>query len=314
MDIHKNARLTPKSRALLVERIRQQGWSAARAAAAAGVSERTAWKWLARHRTEGDAGLNDRSSRPRRFHQTNAEAKERIVVLRRDDRLTCRRIAREMACSTATVARIVRAAGLSRLTVNPAPSPAVRYNYAEPGGLLHLDIKKLGRFDAPGHRITRDRSRRSRYLGWDFVHVCIDDASRVAYAEILDDETSVTTIGFFDRAVQWFANRGVTAQRVMTDNGVPYRSHAFADRCQTLQIRHIRTRPYTPRTNGKAERLIQTLMREWAYAVPVSSSQQRAQLLSPYLHFYNQHRAHSAHSGLPPFSKLSLNNVLRIDT
>ncbi len=308
MDIHKNARLTPQSRALLVNRVLREGWTVAEASHAAGVSERTGWKWLRRFREEGLAGMVDRSSRPR---GTGASARRRIVRLRRA-RMTCRKIAAQVRRSRSTVARVVKAAGLARLrTLDGPPPPVVRYEYGHAGGLLHVDTKKLARIDGIGHRITGCRRGMKRGVGYDFAHVCVDDHSRVAYVEILPDERGETAAAFFRRAVAWFAMRGVKVERVMTDNGTCYRSHLFADACRATAIRHLRTKPYTPKTNGKAERLIQTLLREWAYRYPFRSSAERQQLLGPYLHFYNHHRMHSALADQPPISRLTLNNVVR---
>ena len=313
MDIHKNARLTPRSRALLIQRVVEQGWRVVDAAVAVGVSERTGWKWLKRYREEGVDGLRDRSSRPCRSRGTGSSARRRIIRLRRA-RLTCRRIAALVRRSRATVARIVRSAGLSRLRSLDPVIPVRRYERRSVGELLHIDTKKLGRIGVIGHRITGNRAVRVRRVGWEFLHVCIDDASRLAYAEILGDERQSASIAFLERALAWFEARGVTARELMTDNGPAYKSHAFAAACRRFGLRHIRTRPYTPRTNGKVERLIQTLLREWAYRLPYRSSADRYQLLAPFLHFYNYHRAHTALSGLPPISRLTLNNVLRLDT
>ena len=314
MDIHKNARLTPQSRALLVRRVLEEAWSVAEASDAAGVTERTGWKWLRRFREEGLEGLRDRSSRPRRSRSTPASARRRIVRLRRA-RLTCRKIAAQVRRSRATVARIIKAAGLSRLRLlEGPPPPVVRYEYGHAGGLLHVDTKKLARIEGIGHRITGCRRGMKRGVGYDFAHVCVDDHSRVAYVEILPDERAETAAAFFRRAVAWFASRGVKVERVLSDNGSCYRAHVFAVTCRNASIRHLRTKPYTPRTNGKAERLIQTLLREWAYRYPFRSSAERRQLLGPYLHFYNHHRLHSALAGQPPISRLSLNNVMRRDS
>ena len=313
MVIHKNARLTPQSRAVLVRRVLEEGWSVAQAAAAVEVSERTGWKWIKRYRDEGLEGLGDRSSRPRRSRRTGQSVRRRIVRLRRL-RLTCRRIAAKVKRSPATVARIVKAAGLARLrSLDPQP-PLIRYERQHAGELLHIDTKKLARIHGIGHRITGCRRAQNRGIGYDFVHVCIDDASRVAYVEILADERGPSAAGFLRRAIAWFGARGVRVERVMTDNGTCYRSHIFADACRATDVRHLRTRPYTPRTNGKAERFIQTLLREWAYYYPFRSSAERQQLLGRYLHFYNHHRMHSALAGQPPFSRLPLNNLMRRDS
>ena len=211
------------------------------------------------------------------------------------------------------MARIVKKAGLSRLrSLEPRPE-LIRYQRDRPGELIHLDTKKLARIDGIGHRITGCRRREKRGIGYEVLHVCIDDASRIAYVEMLQDERGPSATAFFRRAIAWFAARGIRVERVMTDNGMCYRSHLFANACTALGVRHVRTRPYTPRTNGKAERLIQTLLREWAYRYPFRSSSERQKLLTPYLHFYNHHRMHSALAGQPPISRLNLNNVMRRD-
>lgn len=310
MDIHKNARLTPASRALLIERVLQHGWNVLEASDAAGVSERTGWKWLRRYREEGHDGLYDRSSRPRRSRGTAASACRQIVQFRRA-RLVGRRIAKLVGCSHSTVARVLAREGLSRLrSLDPVP-PIRRYEREHPGDLIHMDIKKLARVVGIGHRITGSRERRKREVGYEFLHVCIDDASRLTYAEILPCETWRSLLGFAVRALTWFKQQGVTVLRILTDNGGCYRSHAFRSFCASVGIRQRFTRPYTPQTNGKAERMIQTLLREWAYRFPFHTSALRTALLAPYLHFYNHHRAHRGIGELPPISRLSLNNVLR---
>lgn len=239
--------------------------------------------------------------------------RRKILKLRRA-RLTCRKIAGHVRRSRSTIARIIKTAGLARLpSLKGPPPPVVRYEYGQAGGLLHLDTKKLARIDGIGHRITGNRRGQKRGRGYDLVHVCIDDHSRVAYVEILPDECGQTAADFFRRAVAWYEQRGVKVQRVLTDNGTCYRAHVFAAACRDPTIRHLRTKPYTPRTNGKAERLIQTLLREWAYRYPFRNSAERQQLLEPYLHFYNHHRMHSALADQPPISRLNLNNVMRRD-
>ena len=201
--------------------------------------------------------------------------------------------------------------GVGTAAATAPPEPLRRYEKQLPGELLHLDTKKLGRIAGAGHRVTGQRQHRSRGIGWEYVHVAIDDASRVAYVEVLEDERAETAVSFLQRAHRWFADRGVTTLRVLTDNGSAYLSRAFAAACRGLGLRHSRTRPYRPRTNGKAERLIQTLLREWAYGFAFDSSAARRQLLLPYLHFYNHHRAHLALGGRPPISRLGLNNLVR---
>jgi len=225
--------------------------------------------------------------------------------------MTARRIAAITQVSLSTVARICRQEGLNRLTRIDPPPPPRRYERDRPGELLHVDVKRLGRFDRVGHRITRRRSFGSARQGWEFVHVATDDASRVTYAEILPYERASTASPFLIRATAWFAKNGVIIERVMTDNGSAYRSHEFAAVCRALNARHIRIRPYTPRTNGKVERMIQTLLREWAYRFEYPSSDERERWLRPYLHFYNFHRAHSSLNYSPPISRLDKNNVLR---
>jgi transposase InsO family protein len=304
VKLHPNARLTPFARELLVDRVRRLGWPIQDAAQAAGVSLRTVYRWLARERQEGRAGLQDRPSRPRRIpHRTGCHRAERIERLRRR-RLTAAQIAARLAMPRSTVAAVLKRRGLERLSrLTPKPA-AVRYERKCPGELLHLDVKKLGRFRRVGHRITGDRARNSRRAGWEFVHVCVDDHSRLAYVETLADERGDTTTAFLRRAVRWFRRQGIRAERVMTDNGSGYLAHAFADACREFGLRHLRTRPYTPRTNGKAERFIQTLLREWAYARPYRTSNQRTKRLVPWLRYYNRQRPHSALRGLPPHSRI----------
>ena len=315
--MHKNARLTPKGREVMLARL-EAGQHPTDVAQAMGVSLTTVKKWRRRHREEGLAGLQDRSSRPRRCRsQLPAKVVERVVALRRKRR-TGRYIARQLRLSSASVSRILRRARLSRWReLEPRP-PANRYQRAEPGELIHLDIKKLGRIKGIGHRIHGDRSNRlrNRGIGWDFVHVAIDDASRIAIADIASDELGDTATALFRSTVAHFQRRGIRVQRVMTDNGSPYLSKAFAAACQELGIRHLRTKPYTPRTNGKAERFIQTALREWAYASAYRSSDQRTQALKTWIHHYNWHRPHSALDSKPPISRLSLsgNNLLRLHT
>lgn len=311
MDVHKNARSCPLSRALLCRRVRKHGWSLRRAAEAAGLSSRRAREWVGRN--DRHEPMTDRSSRPHHSAAIDEDVHQRIVALRRD-RMTMRRIALLVAVSLSTVARVCRRAGLSRLTRIDPPPPPRRYERAWPGELLHVDVKRLGRFDQIGHRITRKRSFGSGYQGWEFVHVATDDASRVTYAEILPDEHGLTATVFLARAILWFAKQHVVVQAVMTDNGSAFVSHPFSAFCRSVSVRHLRTRPYTPRTNGKVERVIQTLLREWAYRFTYNSSAERHRWLSPYLHFYNVHRAHSALNYNPPISRLDKNNVLRLNS
>jgi len=313
MDLHKNARSCPRSRVLLVRRVIEGGWTVRRAAEAQGLSERAAYRWLARYRAEGLAGLEDRSSQPHRVpRRTPRERVEEIV------RLRLRRMSgAEIACRTgvarSTVARWLVRAGMGRLKQLAPPEPIRRYQKEHPGELLHLDIKKLGKIRGVGHRITGNRLQRARGIGWEFVHVAIDDASRIGYAEVLADDRGDTAANFLQRAVSWFEAHGVKTLKILTDNGGCYISRPFAEICRLLGVKHSRTRPYRPRTNGKAERFIQTLTREWAYAFSFDTSLARVHLLEKYLHFYNHHRAHSALGGRPPYSSLNLNNVVRIN-
>jgi len=293
VKLHGNARLTPHGRALMCHRVREQGWTVIRAAEAAGCSERTCYRWLARF----DAGesLGDRSSAPRRVPgRTPAEVEAVIEQLRRL-RFTSTRIAAELGLATSTVCAVLARLGLGRLSRLEPPEPANRYCRRHPGKLVHVDVKKLGRFTKPGHRVTgRGPGHHNHRVGWEAVHVCVDDTSRLAYVEVLPDETAVVSIGFLARAVAWFAARGITIERVMTDNGAPYKARAWAAWCADHDIRHIRTRPYRPRTNGKAERFIQTMLREWSYAATYQSSDHRTQALPAWLNYYNNHRPHSA--------------------
>ena len=274
MNMH-NARLTPQGRLLLVQRVTGQSWTVRSAAGAAGLSEHQAYRWLARYRAGGAAGLIDRSSAPQRCrHRVSPERVAAIERWRRR-RLSGPAIARQLGMRVSTVGGILRRRGLGKLAALEPRSPVVRYQRARPGELIHIDTKKLGRIAAVGHRITGDRRHRTRGAGWEAVHVCIDDASRLAYGEVLPDERKGSAVPFLERAVGWFARHGVTVEGVMTDNGSAYRSHRWRTACGALALRHIRTRPYTPRTNGKAERFIQTSLREWAYARPFATSHDR---------------------------------------
>jgi transposase InsO family protein len=284
MNIHKNARLTPLGRERMVCRI-LAGQTPEAAALAAGVCPATARKWLKRFLAEGVEGLADRSSRPKSLrNETPPETADRIVALRRR-RWTGGHIARETGVSSATVSRILKRAGLSRLKDLQPAEPARRYEYGRPGDMIHLDIKKLGRFEQVGHRITGDRrgqsaprARKTGGYGWEYVHFAIDDHSRLSFTQIHPDEKAASAVAHLRARVAWYASLGVTIKRVLTDNGSCYKSHAFARACRELGLRHIRTKPYTPRTNGKAERFIQTALREWAYARAYETSRQRAEI------------------------------------
>lgn len=311
--MHKNARLTPKGREVMIQRL-EAGQRVDEVAQALGISGTTVRKWWRRH--QAGEGLQDRSSRPQRSpRQTCAELRAQVEALRRQRR-TGRWIAQQTGLSPATVSRLLRQAGISRWReLEPQPPPR-RYEYDAPGELIHLDIKKLGRIGSPGHRVTGNRSHRHRGIGWDFVHVAVDDHSRVAAATIAADECGQTAVAILHQVVADYRARGVTVRRIMTDNGSPYVSRAFADACRALDLKHIRTRPYTPRTNGKAERFIQTALREWAYATCFETSAQREQALEHWLHHYNWHRPHTAVGGLAPASRLGLsqNNLLKLHT
>jgi transposase len=315
MNIHQHARTTPRSREALVQRVARGAESGRDVAEALGVSERTVRKWVQRYRTEGRAGLQDRSCRPRR--QPTATARELVAwVLRlRRQRWTGAQIARALRLSRATVARVLRRHGLQRLRALEPAAPVQRYEYRRPGGLVHLDIKKLGRIGRVGHRITGDRRGQVRGIGWEYVHVAVDDATRLAYVEVLPDEQGVTVTAFLWRALAWYRRLGIRVRRILTDNGSGYRAHVFAQCGHSARLRHLRTRPYTPRTNGKAERFIQTLLREWAYIRAYRTSAERLAALPHWLHYYNVHRAHAGLHDRPPISRLSrvrADNLVRL--
>lgn len=300
----------------MVRRVVIEGQAHGVVAQAFGVDVKTVKKWVARFEAEGPAGLEDRSSRPGRLRQpTSVETVERIIALRRERR-PGKQIAVETGVSRSTVSRILRAARLSRARDLDPPPTVVRYEREHPGELIHLDIKKLGRFDQVGHRITGDRTRQSSSrgkrggkawgAGWEYVHVCIDDASRIAFSQIHPDEKKESAIACLEAALAYYASLGVTVSRVMTDNGACYNSFAFRDFCRARGLRHIRTRPYTPKTNGKAERFIQTSLREWAYAKAYPTSDHRAADLPAWLHRYNWHRPHGGIGSKTPISRLGL--------
>jgi len=314
MNVHKNARLTRLGRERLVGMI-ADGVTFCRAGTLCGCSAKTAAKWWRRFERDGRDGLLDRTSRPHSLRNPTPEAvAEQIITLRRQ-RLTGAHIAARLGVSAATVSRVLRRAGLSRLRDLEPAEPVRRYEREHPGDMIHLDIKRLGRFERTGHRITGDRTGQStsRGIGWEYVHVCVDDASRLSFTEIHPDEKAVSAVAHLRAAVDWYASMGVTVARVMTDNGSCYKSHAFRAACADLSLRHIRTKPYTPKTNGKAERFIQTALREWAYARAYQTSDQRAADLPVWTHLYNWHRPHAALKSKPPISRLRLkrNNLLR---
>ena len=315
MDIHKNARLTPYGRERMVTMV-LSGQTPKAVSEAVGVCPRTVRKWVERYQAEGLAGLQDRSSRPRQLYRpTPQPVIDRIESLRRQ-RLTGQAIAAEVGVSPATVSRVLKRLGLNKLSALEPAEPVRRYERERPGELIHIDIKKLGKFNQIGHRITGDRTGQSnsRGVGWEFVHVCIDDASRIAFSQIKPDERKRSAVAFLKAAVAYYANLGVIVERVMTDNGSCYRSFAFRNACRRLGLKHIRTKPYTPKTNGKAERFVQTCLREWAYARAYPNSKQRAEELPFFIHRYNWHRPHGAIGAKPPISRLGLagNNLLRL--
>lgn len=305
MNVHSLARTTPRSRALIVHRVQREGRSVAQTAQAFGISPRTVSKWLARHRASGTAGLMDRSSRPRRSPERLEPARVDLILQLRRCRQTSPQIARGLSMACSTVARELRRAGLHRLRLLDPPEPPRRYERRHPGELLHLDVKKLGRIGGRvGHRIHGDYRRRVRGVGWECAHVCVDDASRIAYVEVLPNEQAPVTMAFLERAVAFYRRLGIHVQEVMTDNGPAYLSQIFRLACRRLGCRHLRTRPYRPRTNGKAERFIQTLLREWAYARPYTHSWKRTRALRPWLRYYNHRRPHGSLDGRSPISRI----------
>lgn len=312
MNSHKHARLTWIGRARLLVRIEQVGIAVA--AEEAGISVRTAYKWKARHAQEGAAGLRDRSSRPRRLRAAVSEAQRAQALTLRSQRRTIRAIAHALDRPYATVRRFLAAQGLGRLPPVETPPPVVRYERPHPGEMLHLDTKKLGRIEKTGHRVTGNPRDHTRGAGWEVLHLAVDDHSRLAYTEVLPDERKATTTGFLERALIWFGEHGVAVQRLMTDNGTAYRSKSFGIALQQRGIRHLFTKPYTPRTNGKAERFVQTALREWAYAFTYAHSSERTAHLARWQHYYNHHRRHSALGDRPPISRIPLNNLSNLNT
>lgn len=316
MNIHKNARLTPVRREEMALAVIEGHLSQAQAGRVYGVSAKIVSRWVERYKVDGRDGMTDRSSRPKTSpRQTDNGLAERIITLRRQ-RWTGKHIAMETGVSPATVSRVLRRAGLSRMKDIVPAEPVVRYEYAEPGGLIHLDIKRLGRFERVGHRITGDRTGQSnsRGVGWEYVHICIDDASRIAFTDIFPDEKAVSAIAFLKAAIAYYKGLGITVTRVMTDNGSCYKAKDFAKNCKALGLKHIRTKPYTPKTNGKAERFIQTALREWAYARAYPSSEHRKAHLPNWTHLYNWHRPHGSLNSKTPISRLNLSsdNLLRL--
>ncbi len=316
MNVHKNARLTPRGRERIVRQVESRQAPQA-VAEAAGVCPRTVRKWVDRYRREGSAELQDRSSRPHRFRQPTAQAVVDEIERLRRQRWTGKQIAAETGVSPATVSRVLRRLGLNKLSALEPAEPIRRYEREKAGELIHLDIKKLGRIGSVGHRITGrypGAVNRHHGIGWEFVHVCIDDASRVAFVQVLADQRKESAVAFLEAAVGYYAKLGVRIERVMTDNGSCYRSKSFLAACKRFGLRQIFTKPYTPRTNGKAERFIQTALREWAYARAYDNSDQRSTEMLYWLHRYNWHRPHGSLKANTPISRLGFpeNNLLRL--
>ena len=311
MKSHKNAKLTFEGRKLLIERIKTIGMMPA--AEAAGISVRTARKWYARYQSEGPDGLMDRSSRPHKTRSTIDEAlHQRIEQLRRRA-LPMRRIAQIVGRSVATISRVLARLGLSSLKALVPKQPVVRYERDSPGELLHMDTKKLARIVRPGHRVTGDLRDTVSGAGWEVAHVAIDDHSRLGFVKMYADETKLSAVAFLKAAVAHYQALGVRIKRLITDNGSAYRSRLFARTCKALGIKHSFTRPYRPQTNGKAERFIQTCLREWAYGHVWNHSSERTRWLPAFLRYYNTRRPHSALGDKPPVSRLPWNNILQVD-
>jgi len=304
MKLHANARTTPHSRLVMVRRIENEGWSAEEVAESFGIAVRTVYRWLKRWREGGAAALADRPSRPLTSPTKTPKRVEARILAARRQRKTAREIAATLELAHSTVGAVLRRHGLQRLKLLDPIEPVVRYEKDLPGELLHLDTKKLGRIRGIGHRITGERQHANRGIGWDFAHVCVDDATRLAYVEVLPDERRETRVAFLERAVTWFVSHGVRPQRLMTDNGSGYVSHAFRDAVDAAGLRHSFTRPYRPQTNGKAERFIQTLIRGWAYGRPYASSRARTRALATWLDKYNRRRQHAGIGYLTPFEKM----------
>jgi transposase InsO family protein len=317
MKLHANAALSLKKRKLLVDRVLEEGWSLTEAAEAAEVSERTAGKWVGRYLAEGEAGLLDRPSTPRVVHNRTPEDRVQVIAALRRLRFTGPEIAEVLAMATSTVSAVLKRAGLGKLSRLEPPEPVRRYEKQRPGELLHIDVKKLGRISSrgAGHRVlgrgrrqSQIRQRRGGELtsvtGWEFVHVCVDDATRLAFAEVLANERAVTAIAFLRSCLRFYRGHGIEVERVMTDNGSAYVSAVFAVACRGLGIKHSRTRPYRPQTNGKAERFIRTMLREWAYAIVYGSPRERTGALADWLERYNTTRRHGALGHQPPIVRL----------
>ena len=313
MDYHHHARLTVYGREHLCRSVVEGRLSLREAAAERGLSRQSAAKWVRRYRECGVAGLEDRSSRPARSPRSTPPDRVEMVERLRRERWTGVRIAQATGLSRATVSRILVRLKLNKVKMLEPQVPVVRYEHAAPGDLLHIDIKKLARIHKPGHRITGNPQDETRGAGWEFLYVAVDDHSRMAYVAMMPDEKAVSASSFLHQAHVYFARHNIHLRRVMTDNGPCFISGLFRDACRTLHLRHVRTRIYTPRTNGKAERFIQTAIREWAYARLYQNSAERNGHLEPWIHQYNWHRPHASLEQKPPISRsgLDVNNLLR---
>jgi transposase InsO family protein len=315
MNLHRNARLTPRGRLLLIERVCNQSVALAAAAEAVGISTRTASKWVSRYRCEGTAGLEDRSSAPHRVPCRTSEERVAAIAALRRLRMTAAEISELLGMPLSTVSAVLLRIGLGKRSRLEPLEPTNRYQREHPGELVHIDVKKLGRIDRVGHRINGSRAskhargswrvEKKRLIGWEYVHVCVDDATRLAYAEVLDDEKGHSVAGFLRRAVAFYASHGIRVQRVMTDNGPAYISILHALACRALGLRHLRTRPYRPRTNGKAERFIRTMLGGWAYGAIYGSSHERTRALPGWLDHYNRRRPHRSLNNQPPLTRLT---------
>jgi transposase InsO family protein len=314
MELHANAALSWSGRRLLAERVLVDRWTLTAAAEAAGVSVRCARKWVGRYRVEGEAGLGDRSSAPRRVANRTPDDRVAVIVLLRQLRMTAAEIAETLRMPLSTVSVVLRRQGLGRLGRIGLEQP-IRYERSRPGELVHIDVKKLGRIRGVGHRIsgnrasqakTRINGRRTGIAGWEYVHVAVDDYSRLAYVEVLADEKATTAAGFLGRAIAFFARYGIHVEAVLTDNGSAYRSIVHALACRAHGIRHLRTRPHRPQTNGKAERFIRTLLAGWAYGPIYGSSRERTAALDGWLWHYNHRRRHAALGHQPPVTRTNV--------
>ncbi len=317
MKLHANAPLGPKGRAVMVRRVVEEGRSLMEAAEAAGMSERRCAEWVRRYRSEGEPGLYDRSSSPKEVANRTCERRIEAIAALRRLRMTGAEIAELLGMALSTVSGILARIGLGKLSRLEPPEPPNRYVKERPGELIHIDVKKLVKIGGgAGHRMTGKRTKQARGIGWEFVHVCVDDATRLAYVEVLSDEKGATAVGFLRRALAYYRSHGIEVEAVMTDNGSAYVSVVHALACRAMGLRHIRTRPYRPRTNGKAERFIRTMLGGWAYGAIYRSSAERTAALEGWLDFYNRRRRHGSLGHRPPFARLTeiRNNVVGCDT